>query len=273
MKREKLFYSVIVLIILVIIFIIILATEKQNSKSPIKSSSLGQPVDKQNKPLVDLLSPENIIHERKSQKKKEAYKVEDIQSETKSKKAKRRTFLRPEDRGERFSGYSADKLLNKLQTGNKIEQRKASIELWNQYGIGKKALSLKQQQFLNNEVSRYLKMTKSNFEEGYLQLQRLWFLATQGLFNNLTNNDNKISEMSARMLSLMKTGKIIDQLIEDAQKAKTSKEIKKYIFALKYMQYNNPSVIKRQQISKTKAEKFYKEKVAKVINQLEMDKK
>ena len=116
-------------------------------------------------------------------------------------------------------------------------------------------------------------MTKSNFEEGYLQLQRLWLLATQGLFNNLINNDNKISEMSARMLSLMKTGKIIDQLIKDAQKAKTPKEIKKYIFALKYMQYNNPSVIKRPQISKSNAEKLYKERVVKILKQLEMDKK
>lgn len=180
-----------------------------------------------------------------------------------------RSFSRPEERGEDFSGFSSEKLLDKLEKGDKIEQRKAANVLWDKYGTNSEKLSDEGKEKIGKAVDRYLIMTKTDFEEGFLQLQRLWHLAIPALLKNVTNTDEAVSEKSAELITLMKTEKIIRKLVEDSDKAETEADIKKYIFALEFLHINNPSFMeKRTRLADEECNVLYKELVVPQIKKL-----
>lgn len=103
-----------------------------------------------------------------------------------------------------------------------------------------------------------------------MQVQRLWHLAAPALLADVTNPDNSVSENSARLLSLMKTPQIIDQLIVKSNSAKSAEDLRKYIFALQYMKINNRYFLEdRKRMSDDECKAYYDNRVIPKIMFLE----
>ena len=128
----------------------------------------------------------------------------------------RRGFIRPEETGEDFSAFEVEKLLEKLNSGDRIEQRKAANALWDRYGASPSKLTDAEKGAIAEAVARYLGGMKTDFEESFMQLQRLWHLAAPALLANVTAEDASVSENAARLLSVMKTERIIEGLIAES---------------------------------------------------------
>ncbi len=269
--RNKIKLAIILFVLIVSISMTIIIKGKVPSSQKVKPQENNvleiDNYNSSNRPFSEIFSEENIKkYEKEIEKRRYVHKPEKIMPEPIKKN--RSGMTRPEDKGESFIGYSAEKLLNKLKNGGKIEQRKAAIELWSKYGTEQKKLTEKQKKLLNKEVFRYLRGIKEDFTQNFRQLKILWTLGSDVLLHNVINENRGISENASRLLSLMKKSTIIDQLIKQACNAKEEKDIKKYIFALKYMKINNPIFIKRPIINKKEAEKIYKSKIIPVIKKL-----
>lgn len=184
-------------------------------------------------------------------------------------KSGRVVFIRPEDRGEDFSAFSTGAILNKLKNGDKVEQRKAANALWVKFGASVEKLTEGEKNEISDSTRKYLSQINSDFEENFMQVQRLWHLAVPVLLEHVTNSDVSVSENSARLLSLMKTPQIIDHLIAKSDGAKSATELKKYIFALQYMKINNRYFLEnRKRMSDIECENYYNNKVVPQIKKL-----
>ncbi len=184
-------------------------------------------------------------------------------------KKNRSFFERPEDEGEDYSSSSTGILLTKLKNGDKIEQRKAANALWTRFGATPLELSDSEKKEIAEAAKGYLQRINEDFEENFMQLQRLWHLAAPSLLVEITAQDVSISENAARLLSVMKTPQIIDELIAQSEKAESKTELDKYIFALEYMKINNRYFVEnRNRMSDDDCKEFFMSRVLPHINKL-----
>ncbi len=217
-------------------------------------------------PFIELISNEKV--ESYISESRYVHRPAVIEPE-KTVRNEQRTFIRPEDSGEDFTGYSSEQLLDKLQSGDKIEQRKAANILWDRYGSAPERLDKDDRRLLANCIQRYLLRIPSDFEENFMQLQRLWHLAAPALLDNVPHPETSVSENASRLLSVMKTRQIIDQLVAASDNAASALEARKYVFALEYMKINNPVFLEnRRRMTDQECERAYNELVVPQINVL-----
>ncbi len=183
---------------------------------------------------------------------------------------KRKTFIPPEEQGERYDGRETDFLCDRLRNGERIEQRKAALALWTRFGGEDVTLPEDVRQAVFSAVRRYLRGSAAgDFEENFLQLQRLWHLAAPELLEHITDKDWQVSDCAARALSLMKTRWIIDRLQERAERATAPLDLKKCIFALKYLQIHNHVLVEgRPRLSQEESERIYRDRVQPQVERL-----
>ncbi len=175
---------------------------------------------------------------------------------------KRKRLIRPEERGEDYTVFASEQLLDKLRSGDRIEQRKAANALWTRYGSKADSLDDGEKSMISDRTRAYLSGIKADFEENTMQIQRLWHLAAPALLANVAHEDVSISENAASLLSVMKTPQIIESLVAASNEAETAADIDKYIFALEYMKINNRYFVdNRTRMSDSECEKYYKEHV------------
>lgn len=212
------------------------------------------------KPFIDIFNEDNYTEELS--RKQYHHKPEKIHSETSPKDGKRKTFIRPEETVEDYSLKDMKYILGKLRDGTIIEQRKVANELWARFGLSQAGLSKTEQEMIAIATERYLVNIKDDFEESFMQIQRLWHLAVPALLKNVTVQDISVSENAARLLSVMKTPQIIDKLISDSNKAQSHNDIEKYIFALEYMKINNRYFLdNRSRMSDSECDAYYNDHV------------
>ena len=183
---------------------------------------------------------------------------------------KRKTFIPPEEQGERYDGRETDFLCDRLRNGERIEQRKAALALWTRFGGEDVTLPEDVRQAVSSAVRRYLQgAAAGDFEENFLQLQRLWHLAAPELLEHITDKDWQVSDCAARALSLMKTSRIIDRLQERAERATAPLDLKKCIFALKYLRIHNHVLVEgRPRLSQEESERIYRDRVQPQVERL-----
>lgn len=219
------------------------------------------------KPFVELFDENNYSEELS--RKQYQHKPEKILPEPSSKEGKRKTLIRPEESGEDYSLKDVEFILWKLEDGTKIEQRKAANELWERFGLSQTMPSKTEQVKIAKSTERYLVNIKDNFEESFMQIQRLWHLAVPALLKNVTAQDASVSENAARLLSVMKTPQIIDKLISDSNRAQSPNDMEKYIFALEYMKINNRYFLdNRLRMSDSECEAYYNDHVSPQVSLL-----
>jgi len=165
-----------------------------------------------------------------------------------------------------FCVYSTKKLLDRLEYGDTMDQRKAAAALWNRYGDEGWKLSVSEAEKLAESVSRYLR-ERGNGDEGEYQILRLWHLAVPELLRNAAIERTYINV--ARALSKMKTPEIVDQLIADSKRVEDPEVIKRYIEVLESMRGSGQCIIRdRERMSGEDAEILYEEKVLPQIKRL-----
>ncbi len=264
-KILTLIIALIVVILLVVLLKYITGTSRdrinngaasKTEEDKISTSSNDVP-----KPFVDLFAEKNYTDELS--RKQYHHKPEKILPEPSPKVGKRKTLICPEEIGEDYLQTDVKYILVKLRDGTQIEQRKAANELWARFGLSRAVPSKTEQEMIAMATERYLVNIKGDFEESFMQIQRLWHLSVPALLKNVTEPEISVSENAARLLSVMKTPQIIDKLISDSNKAQSHNEIKKYIFALEYMKINNRYFLdNRSRMSDSECEAYYKEHVS-----------
>ena len=219
------------------------------------------------KPLDELFDERSYAEEL--ERKQSQHKPEEIKDDSADAKGNRKNFSRPEDVGEDFSKNSIEEILGKLKEGDKVEQRKAANALWKKYGANMGELTNDERNEISHCTLKYLSQITSDFEENFMQIQRLWHLAVPALLENVINPDSSISENSARLLSVMKTQQIIELLIGKSDTAKSAVELGKYIFALECMKINNRFFLEnRKRMSDIECKNYYNNKVVPQIKKL-----
>lgn len=136
--------------------------------------------------------------------------------------SERKTFTRPEERGEDYSGKDSKTLISILsQSKDKIELKKATKVLGDRSIAGTLKLTESEKASLTNIVQKCLQQvtsTDSNERsDGREQIERLWWSAVPGLFNNIANENLAICEVALKSLSLMRNEEIIRSLMEIAK--------------------------------------------------------
>lgn len=258
--------ALIVVILLLVLFKYISATSTGRTNNVTYSQSEEDKISPSSndvlKPFVELFDENNYSEELS--RNQYQHKPEKILPEpSSSKDGKRKTLIRPEEAGEDYSLKNVEYILCKLSDGTKIEKRKAVNELWGRFGMSQTMPSETEQEMIAKATEGYLATIKDDFEESFMQIQRLWHLAVPALLKNVTAQDVSVSENAARLLSVMKTPKIIDKLISDSNKAQFRNDIEKYIFALEYMKINNPYFLdNRSRMSDSECDAYYKEYVS-----------
>lgn len=270
-KVFTLVIALIVVILLLVLFKYIMGTStvrinnvtySQAEEDKISPFSNDMP-----KPLVELFDENNYSEELS--RKQYQHKPEKILPEPSSKEGKRKTLIRPEEIGEDYSLKDMEFILWKLGDGTKIEQRKAANELWERFGMSQTMPSKTEQVKIAKGTERYLVNIKDDFEESFMQIQRLWHLAVPALLKNVTAQDASVSENAARLLSVMKTQQIIDKLISDSNRVQSPNDMEKYIFALEYMKINNRYFLdNRLRMSDSECEAYYKDHVSPQVSLL-----
>lgn len=258
--------ALIVVILLLVLFKYISATSTGRTNNVTYSQSEEDKISPSSndvlKPFVELFDENNYSEELS--RNQYQHKPEKILPEpSSSKDGKRKTLIRPEEAGEDYSLKNVEYILCKLSDGTKIEKRKAVNELWGRFGMSQTMPSETEQEMIAKATEGYLATIKDDFEESFMQIQRLWHLAVPALLKNVTAQDVSVSENAARLLSVMKTPKIIDKLISDSNKAQSRNDTEKYIFALEYMKINNPYFLdNRSRMSDSECDAYYKEYVS-----------
>lgn len=258
--------ALIVVILLLVLFKYISATSTGRTNNVTYSQSEEDKISPSSndvlKPFVELFDENNYSEELS--RNQYQHKPEKILPEpSSSKDGKRKTLIRPEEAGEDYSLKNVEYILCKLSDGTKIEKRKAVNELWGRFGMSQTMPSETEQEMIAKATEGYLATIKDDFEESFMQIQRLWHLAVPALLKNVTAQDVSVSENAARLLSVMKTPQIIDKLISDSNKAQSRNDTEKYIFALEYMKINNPYFLdNRSRMSDSECDAYYKEYVS-----------
>ena len=237
---------------------------RNNAMTPL--NSVEENAEQDETPLEVLFSEEIISEYLASSEPR--HKPETIQDEPKQSIEERRGFLRPEEQGEDFSLLPNQVAFDKLENGDKIEQRKAAEALWKEFGSSADRLTSEEQLVISRVVKRCLSLMNSDYEENFLQLHRLWHLAAPCLIDNILNNDSGISENAAMLLSLMKTREIMMSVIAQTNSAMSEEQIQKAIFALEYLKVNNRVLLDRPQMPVQESEQCYKEYVVPQIMEL-----
>ena len=216
-------------------------------------------------PLHILLSSEHEQHYFDSNQY--VHRSDNIKPDVRDKK---NYMLHPEEQGERYDGRETDFLCDRLRNGERIEQRKAALALWTRFGGEDVTLPEDVRQAVSSAVRRYLRgAAAGDFEENFLQLQRLWHLAAPELLEHITDKDWQVSDCAARALSLMKTSRIIDRLQERAERATAPLDLKKCIFALKYLRIHNHVLVEgRPRLSQGESERIYRDRVQPQVERL-----
>jgi hypothetical protein len=137
-------------------------------------------------------------------------------------RSEHKTFTRPEERGEDYSGKDSTALISILsQSKDKIELKKATKVLGDRSIAGTLKLTESEKASLTNIVQKCLQQvtsTDSNERsDGREQIERLWWSAVPGLFNNIANENPAICEVALKSLSLMRNEEIIRSLMEIAK--------------------------------------------------------
>lgn len=258
--------ALIVVILLLVLFKYISATSTGRTNNVTYSQSEEDKISPSSndvlKPFVELFDENNYSEELS--RNQYQHKPEKILPEpSSSKDGKRKTLICPEEAGEDYSLKNVEYILCKLSDGTKIEKRKAVNELWGRFGMSQTMPSETEQEMIAKATEGYLATIKDDFEESFMQIQRLWHLAVPALLKNVTAQDVSVSENAARLLSVMKTPQIIDKLISDSNKAQSRNDTEKYIFALEYMKINNPYFLdNRSRMSDSECDAYYKEYVS-----------
>lgn len=177
--------------------------------------------------MRERLSPENYKQgEKKEIKPDKPHNQSELDSIKSAieKEPHKKKFSRPEDRGQSFKNLSKDILLSKLSTTvDKIEQRKAAIEIGNRHIDERLTLTPKDQEIINDAVQRYIDTASDSNaqtrEEGKLQIHRLWQVCIPKLIENLHNKDVAKLELAAKSLVLMQNEKAINGIVEKMQTA------------------------------------------------------
>ncbi len=265
----KKFFALIIAFIVVILLPVLFKYMTGTSKDRINNGAAAQVEEVKTspssndapKPFIDIFNEKNYTEELS--RKQYHHKPEKILSETSPKDGKRKTFIRPEETVEDYSLKDMNYILGKLMDGTIIEQRKVADELWARFGLSQAVPSKTEQEMIAMATERYLVNIKDDFEENFMQIQRLWHLAIPALLKNVTVQDVSVSENAARLLSVMKTPQIIDKLIFDSNKAQSHNDIEKYIFALEYMKINNCYFLdNRSRMSDSECDAYYKDHVS-----------
>lgn len=268
MKRKNTIIVALVMAIIVVLclssfcFYILGDSEQKNNVGDSRDNSARTKETEEEIPLSTLFSKEKKAeYLRKNQYQHKPEKI--LPEPSSSKDGKRKTLIRPEEAGEDYSLKNVEYILCKLSDGTKIEKRKAVNELWGRFGMSQTMPSETEQEMIAKATEGYLATIKDDFEESFMQIQRLWHLAVPALLKNVTAQDVSVSENAARLLSVMKTPQIIDKLISDSNKAQSRNDTEKYIFALEYMKINNPYFLdNRSRMSDSECDAYYKEYVS-----------
>lgn len=273
----KKFFTLVIALIVVILLLVLFKYITGTSTGRINNVAYSQAEEDKispfsndvPKPFVELFDENNYSEELS--RKQYQHKPEKILPEPSSKegKRKRKTLIRPEESGEDYSLKDVEFILWKLEDGTKIEQRKAANELWERFGLSQTMPSKTEQVKIAKSTERYLVNIKDNFEESFMQIQRLWHLAVPALLKNVTAQDASVSENAARLLSVMKPPQIIDKLISDSNRAQSPNDMEKYIFALEYMKINNRYFLdNRLRMSDSECEAYYNDHVSPQVSLL-----
>ena len=181
-------------------------------------------------------------------------------------------IVRPEEFGPDFTLLSNEQLLNKLNSKDKIEQRKAAIVIGDQFIAGKPFSDSEMKQ-IKNTVDRYLSATYNdidNYAESLYNIYRLWHAAVPALLEALNNPQNiHQAEMASDALSVMRNEKIIQTLIEKWRNANGEKK-KVLGFTLQKMKYPPHPVYvnNRSPISDESADELYRKLIHPIANDL-----
>lgn len=125
-------------------------------------------------------------------------------------------FSRPEERGELFTDRDVDELLQRLDSPDHIERRKAAIELGNRGLAGSLQLSSSQSLLLRTLIKKELEGAKSSDpnrrSEARLQMERLWTVAVPVLVEILSDEEVAVREAAAGALLKIRSPEVIDEM-------------------------------------------------------------
>lgn len=146
-------------------------------------------------------------------------------------------FSRPEDRAGDFSGLDTATVLDKLEKSEDIGAcRKAAQEIGDRSIAGNLELSAAERDRLGAYVDKQMQNVagadSQTRVEANMQIQRLWRLSADSLFENLGSPNEAIAESAIKNLVLMRDEEIVRRLIDKAKSDTNAKARYRAVFAL-----------------------------------------
>lgn len=158
----------------------------------------------------------------------------------------RKSFTRPEERGEDFSQKSSAALIAILSISKeKVALKKAAKVLGDMSAAGTLRLTEVEKASMTNIVQICLmkELAVDSQEDARELIERLWWTAVPGLLNNIANENLAIREIALKSLSLMRNEEIIRSLMDIAKQSPHEPTRMMAIFALGNMTEKRGSLI------------------------------